>query len=135
MATALRGLDDWLSATFQVLLAVVGIAVVLYPIASLGNTLLGSPVSPATVNLIVGVLALGAAYPVVAGDWSLGRLGEYVFALVVSAVCWGVVGMVLVVVSGIHLSGSDPVPQAALWTAAYLSAYVLVYRFRLPIFR
>lgn len=128
MATSERGLDSWLSATLDLLLAVLGFTVVWYPVVSLGNAVLGSPVAPTTVATVVGVLALGGAYPVVAGDWSLGRLGECVFVLVASAIGWGLVGLLFVLASGVSLSGSDRAPQAAVWLAAYATTYVVVYR-------
>ncbi|WP_276260461.1 hypothetical protein [Haloglomus litoreum] len=134
MATSERGLDSWLSATLDLLLAVLGFAVVWYPMVSLGNAVLGSPAAPATVDVVVAVLALGGAYPVVAGDWSLGRLGEYVFVLVASAIGWGLVGFLFVFASGMSLSGSDPVPQAAVWLAAYATAYAVVYRAGIRLF-
>lgn len=134
MATSERGLDSWLSATLDLLLAVLGFTVVWYPMVSLGNVVLGSPVAPATVDAVVAVLALGGTYPVVAGDWSLGRLGEYVFVLVASAIGWGLVGLLFVLASGVTLSGSDRAPQAAVWLAAYVTAYVVVYRAEIRIF-
>lgn len=135
MATSERGWGSWLSATLDVLLAVLGFTIVWYPMVSLGNAVLGSPATPATVTTVVGVLALGGAYPVVAGDWSLGRLGEYVFVLVAAAIGWGVVGLLFVVASGVTLSGGDRAPQAAVWLAAYATAYAVVYRAGTRIFR
>lgn len=135
MATADQGLASWLSATLDVILAGIGFVLVLYPMISLGNAVLGSPVTASTVNLIVGVLALGGAYPVVAGDWSLGQLGEYVFVLLASAIGWGVIGMLVVLASGVTLAGSNRVPQAVVWSAAYLTAYIVVYRTTLRVFR
>lgn len=133
MATAEGGVDSWFGATVDVLLSVLGFLLVWYPLVSVGNAVLGTPVSAATVDLVVGVLALGSAYPVVAGDWSLGRVGEFAFVLVAAAVGWGLVGMVLVLASGVRLSGGNPAPQAAVWAAAYLTAYVVVYRTELSL--
>ncbi|ELZ57996.1 MULTISPECIES: hypothetical protein [Halorubrum] len=134
MSTVERGVDSWLSATLDFLLSVLGFTIVWYPMVSLGNAVLGFPVSTSTVNLIVGVLAFGGSYPVVAGDWSLGRLGEYLFVLIASVIGWGLVGMVPFLASGVSVSGSNPAPQAAVWAAAYLTAYVVVYRTRWSVF-
>ncbi|WP_231185389.1 hypothetical protein [Haladaptatus sp. DYF46] len=101
---------------------------------SLGNAVLGSPASASTVNLVIGVLAVGGAYPVVAGDWSLGQLGEYVFVLTASAFGWGLLGMAVILVSGRTFAGSNPIPQATVWAAASLTAYIVVYRTQLTIF-
>lgn len=113
MATAERGLDSWLSATFDLLLSILGFILVWYPMVSLGNAVFGFPISTSMSNLLVGVLALGGSYPVVAGDWSLGQLGEYIFVLVASAIGWGLIGMGAVLASGVSISGSNPAPQAA----------------------
>ncbi|WP_458208687.1 hypothetical protein [Haladaptatus sp. NG-SE-30] len=129
-----RGVVSWVSATVDFLLAVFGFIVVLYPMISLGNAVLGSPASASTVNVIIGVLAVGGAYPVVAGDWSLGQLGEYVFVLTASAFGWGLLGMLVILVSGRTIAGSNPVPQAIVWAAASLTAYLIVYRTQLTIF-
>lgn len=123
-----------MSATVDFLLAVVGFILAFYPLVSLGNAILGSPGSAATVNLVVGVLAVGGAYRVVAGDWSLGELGEYVFVLTAAAFGWGLIGMLVVLTAGLTLSGSNPVPQAVLWATASLMAYIVVYRTQLSIF-
>lgn len=135
MVTVERELASWMSATVDFLLAAVGFGIAFYPLVSLGNAVLGSPGSASMVTLVVGVLAVGGAYPVLAGDWSLGQLGEYVFVLIASAFGWGLVGMLLILASGLTLSGSNPVPQAALWATASLTAYVVVYRTQLSIFR
>ena len=134
MATAEQGLNSWLSATLDLLLSFLGFILVWYPMVSLGNSVLGFPVSTSTENLIVGVLALGGSYPVVAGDWSLGQLGEYIFVLIASAIGWGLIGMVPFLVSGVSISGSNPAPQAAVWAAAYLTAYIGVYRTQWSVF-
>jgi hypothetical protein len=128
MSTVGQALDEWLSATTDFLLALLGFAIIWYPAVSVGNAIFGSPVSTATTRLIVGVLAFGGAYPVVAGDWSLGRLGEFVFVLTASALGWGAVGMVGLLISGTTLSGRSALPQAVVWIVAYLTAYVVVYR-------
>ena len=135
MATAERGLDSWVSATLDLLLAMFGFILVWYPMVSIGNAVLGFPVSSSTSHLLVGVLALGGSYPVVAGDWSLGQLGEYIFVLLASVLGWGVLGMIAFLALGVSTSGSDPTPRAAVWAAAYLTAYIVVYRTQLSIFR
>lgn len=128
MATAERDSSTWFSATCDLLLAVLGFALVWYPFVSLGNAVLGTPVADTTVTAVVGVLALGGAYPVLAGDWSLGRLGEFVFALTASAFAWGILGMLCVLAFDLTIAGSDRRPQAAVWAVAYATAYLLVYR-------
>jgi hypothetical protein len=128
-----RELGSWVSATVDFLLAVLGFTLASYPLVSLGNAVLGSPHSAATVNLVTGVLAFGGAYPVVAGDWSLGQLGEYVFVLFASALGWGLIGMLLILASGLTFSGRNQLPQAVLWATASLTAYIVVYRTQLSI--
>lgn len=129
MAAAERSLLSWLSATADVLVAVLGFVIVWYPMVSLGNAVLGAPAPASVVDGVVGVLALGCAYGLIAGEWAGGgRLGEYVLVLVASAIGWGVVGLLFVLASGVSLSGENPLPQALVWAAAYLTAYLVVYR-------
>lgn len=125
---------SWLGATGEVLLAAVAFHVVWYPAVSLGNELAGAPLADPAVRLVVFCLALGGAYPVVAGGWSLGRVADYAFFLVVTAVTWGVVGLVVVATAGLELSGNDPLPQAVLWALAYPTAYLLAFRAGLSVF-
>jgi hypothetical protein len=134
MTTASRRTDSWVSATVDVVLAVVGFAFVWYPMVSLGNAVLGAPLAESRVTLVVGVLAFGGAYPVVAGDWSLGRLGEFVFAMTTAALGLGVLGMGFVLAAGVTLPGSSRIPQAIVWSGAYLLAYFVVYRTGVTIF-
>lgn len=135
MAAAERSLVSWLSATVDVLVAVLGFVILWYPMVSLGNAVVGEPASAALVDGVVGVLALAGAYTLIAGEWELGgRLGEYVLVLVASAIGWGVVGMLFLVASGVSLSGENPLPQALVWAAAYLTAYLVVFRSTWSIF-
>jgi len=128
MRTADTRADSWLWATVDVLLAVIGFVVVFYPPVSFGNEVFGVPLAPSTVNLVVAVLALGGAYPVVTGDWSLGRLGEFTFLLVVSAMVTAVVAMICIAASGIQLASDTLVFRVTVWGLAYLLAYVVAYR-------
>ncbi|WP_135852677.1 hypothetical protein [Halorussus salinus] len=127
MRTAETRPDSWLWATVDVFLAFVGFVVVFYPLVTFGNEILGFPVTQSTVNLVVAVLALGGAYPVVAGDWSLGRLGEFTFVLVASAMVTAVAAMIFMVASGTQLASDTLLFRVAVWGLAYLLAYV-VYR-------
>jgi len=135
MTTVEREVATWTSATVDFVLAILVFTVAFYPVVSLGNAVLGSPVSDGTVTLVVGVLAVGGAYPVVSGEWSLGRLGEYVFVATAAAFGWGLLGLVVILVSGVSLAGSNPVPQALVWAAASFTAYILVYRTQVTVFR
>ncbi|MFC7045184.1 hypothetical protein ACFQH6_06965 [Halobacteriaceae archaeon GCM10025711] len=128
MVRAASGLRSVVGATVDVSLAVAALAVVCYPAVSVGNALLGAPLDDATVRLAVGVVALGGAYPFVAGDWSLGRLGDYVFAFVVAAFAAGVVGAAVVLLFDLDVAGSDPLPQGLLFATAYLVAYLVAFR-------
>lgn len=115
--------NSWLGATVDVLLATAVLGVLWYPALSVGNELLGSPLAASTVTLLVGTLALGSAYPFVAGPWSLGRLGEFCFVFVLAVFALGVLGAAAVVISGVTLSGGDPRPSAVLLGAASLVAF------------
>jgi hypothetical protein len=116
------------SATFDLLFAAFGLGLLLLPGAVVCNALLGEPVPRPLVERGVGVVALGGAYPFVAGNWSLHRLGDTLVAFVGGALAAGVVGAVTVVVLGLDLSGSDPRPQFAVVAVGYLTAFLLVHR-------
>lgn len=136
MAAAERGFGSWVSATVDILLAVLAFGFIWYPMVSLGNAVLGGPASPSLLNWIVGVLAVGGAYTVIAGEWALGgQIGEYVFALIASALLWGFIGMLVIFLSGISVAGDNPVPEAMMWSAAYLTAYIVVYRTSWSLFK
>jgi hypothetical protein len=117
--------NSWFDATVDVLLATTVLGVLWYPAISVGNELFGSPLTASNVTLLVGTLALGSAYPFVAGPWSLGRLGEFLFVFVVSVSGLGIFGALVVIVAGLGLSGSDPRPSVLLLAAAYLVAFVV----------
>lgn len=136
MAAAEWGFGAWVSATVDILLAVLAFGFIWYPMVSLANAILGAPASSSLVNGVVGVLALGGAYTVIAGDWALGgQIGEYVFALIASAFGWGFIGLLVIFLSGISVAGDNPVPEAMMWAAAYLTAYIVVYRTSWSLFK
>ncbi|WP_254838011.1 hypothetical protein [Natronomonas marina] len=126
MNAALRTVESYLRATIDVGLVLLVLAAVWYPTLALGNELVGAPLEPSTLRLLVGVAALGSTYAVFAGERSLGALGEFVFALAAALIGWGLLGAVLVVASGLELSGADPRPQALLWLVANVTALVVV---------
>jgi hypothetical protein len=103
MSALPSGRQSWFGATVDVLLATAVLGVLWYPALS--------------------TLALGSAYPFVAGPWSLGRLGEFCFVFVVAVFALGVLGAAVVVVSELALSGGDPRPSAVLLGGAYIVAF------------
>jgi hypothetical protein len=90
-----------------------------YPVLWSVSALLGVA-STGAVGLVTGVVAFGAAYPLVAGDWSRDALGETVVAFVGSLLCLGVLAVVVIAASGLRIAGSDPRPQVALFASAYV---------------
>lgn len=126
MGAIRRQLEDAFWATTDVFLSTFGLGMVFYPLVLTTNELLGAPLTESQVTLFVLVLALGGSYPFVAGDWSLGFLGEYVFVFTASVLGIGLLGAVGIVVSGVELSGSDPLPRAVLFALAYVVSFVLV---------
>ena len=73
-----------LSATADVLSAFLALAVVVGLPLSIGNDLLGNPLSTWIVERVVFVVALGGAYPFVAGDWPLAKLTDFALAAVLT---------------------------------------------------
>ncbi|SHH00445.1 hypothetical protein [Halobaculum gomorrense] len=135
MATAEQGDRLLALSNLRPIVGILGFTIVWYPVLSVSNTVLGTPIADTTVNLFVGILAFGGAYPVVAGDWSLGQLGDFAFVLTASAIGLGIVGMVSVLALDVTISGSNRMPQAIVWGAAYVTAYLVMYRTELSIYR
>ncbi|SEW30554.1 hypothetical protein [Halobacterium jilantaiense] len=78
------GDSGFLAATADVASAVVAIALVVGIPLSIGNGLLGTPLPGRVVGLLVFVVALGGAYPFVAGDWPLAKLTDFALAAVLT---------------------------------------------------
>jgi phosphate/sulfate permease len=110
---------DSLTATVDFVLSFVGVALLVFPVVWSVGALLGLGSSSA-VGLVTGVVAFGAAYPLVAGDWSRDTLGEAVFVFVGSVLLLGVVAVVVTATSGWQVAGSDPRPQILLFAGGYL---------------
>jgi len=117
-------LDSWLSATMDVSFGILGWTLLLLPVLSVGNRLLGSPLSDSTLGIVLVVSAVIATYPVLIGRLSLGQLGEFLFLAVGSTLGWGIVSMLVLGALGRSFDGEAPVPQALLLAVAYLSAFV-----------
>lgn len=135
MSIVKEGADTWVWATVDTVFSVFAFVVIWYPALHYTNKLVGFPLDESRVAFGVGVLALVSAYPFVAGNVSLGDLGEYLFLFLVAAFGWGIVGMIVIIGSGLVLSGSDVVPQAVVWGLAYFTAYLVVFRTKTTIFR
>jgi hypothetical protein len=116
--------------TADTLLATVGLWVVFAPAVWSLNVLLDDPIPAGAIPALVAVVAVGGSYPFVAGDWSYDRLWSAVAALVGSILLLAILGMVVVVGFGLELSGTDPLPQAVVFVAAYPLAYLLIRRRR-----
>jgi len=132
---ASNALDSWLSATMDVSFAILGWTMLLLPVLSIGNRLLGSPLTDPTLGIVLVVLAVGATYPVMIGNVSLGHLGEFLFLAVGSALVWGFVSLFSLGALGRSFDGGDPLPAALLLTVAYLSAFGLLCRFDVRVFQ
>lgn len=123
MASVSASVRSWVSATAAFLLAFSGVAVIVYPVLSLLRPFFGPSASPA-VPFLTFVLAFGASYPLVAGGWSLRRLGEFHVVAVVATIAWAVVLELFRFASGV--GSTSPLRQA--WVFALATAYVVVYR-------
>jgi hypothetical protein len=126
--------QSWSSATADTVLAVVALVLVWFPAVHLLSELAGTLVGDGTVGFATLVLAVGSAYPFVAGDWSFGSLGEFAFVLVCAAVAWSVVGMAVIGAADLQFAGGNRLPQAVAWLLAYASAYVVVVRSDVTVF-
>lgn len=129
------GVRSWLLATVDVAFAFLGVAAIAYPTLALVAALLGSPTLQALVPVLTFVLAFGASYPYVAGGWSLGRLGEFLFVAVVGSLTWGAVVAGVVLALDVATVADDPAPIATVWTLALATAYAVVYWQEIQLFR
>ena len=126
--------DSFLVATLDVLLAAFGLCLATFPAVAVGDELLGRaavpgfPLPDSSFLLVVGVVAVGGAYPFVTGDWSLGRLGDFVFALTACTLAAGLLGMVVILSADLTVPGENPLPQVVAVAFGYLGAYLLVHR-------
>lgn len=127
--------ESWLGATAETTAVTIVLATIWYPVVATANALAGTPVGGDLVGPALFALALGSAYPFVAGGWSIGDLGEFCFLLLVAGLAWGVVTVTVVAASGAEFTGSDPLPQVALGLPAYAIAYVLAFRTDVQVFR
>ena len=124
MAGSIRTARSWATVTFDTVAVFAATAVLLFPVTTALGDAIGLP--SGGVRVIVGIVAFGAAYPFVAGDWSTGRLGEYFFAFVVATLAvLGFVGA-LSISGSIGLPLADPMVRVALWCVISLTAYLAV---------
>ncbi|MFD1514256.1 hypothetical protein [Halomarina rubra] len=108
--------------TVDLLLAAFGLAVLAYPLVTVTDAALGGPLSASGVRTVVAVVAVGGAYPFVAGDWALGRLSEFVFVLTATALGVSACLFVVAVVFGTTVSTSDATARAIVVGLTYLVA-------------
>ncbi|WP_323676752.1 hypothetical protein [Halorubellus sp. PRR65] len=135
METIVDEIRSWLLATADFAFAFLGVAAVAYPTLYLLAALVGSPVLRDLAALAAFVLAFGASYPYVAGDWSLGRLGEFLFVAVAGVLAWGAVVAGVVLALDLATAPDDPASLATTWTLALATAYAVVYWQQRQLFR
>ncbi|NHN40186.1 hypothetical protein G9C85_00865 [Halorubellus sp. JP-L1] len=135
MGSAAREATSWLLATLDFVFAFVGVGAVAYPTLRLVAELAGPTVPRGLVPLAAFALAFGASYPYVAGDWSLGRLGEFLFVAIASTLAWGVLVAGVVLALDLPSYPADPAPAATAWTLALATAYAVVYWRAIRLFR
>lgn len=119
-----RSSDGYLWPTVDVLLALLGIGFVTYPLAHAVLSLVPAPfLSPGLATVVV---AFGGAYPVVAGPWSLGRLGDYVLVWVAAVLCLSVAAFPVAVLLGGLVGRAVAASQVAIFGLAHLAAMAAV---------
>jgi hypothetical protein len=126
MGSVARALDSWLGATVDTILGTITFFFILTPVATQSHALVGSPLSPSQFQSMRWLFALGASYPVVAGDWSLGRLATYALVLFFTGFVLNVAAKATVAALGLS-AVSEFVVFVAL-TLSYTLSYVVVFR-------
>jgi hypothetical protein len=79
------GFRSTAGATVDVVVAFASLAVVLGLPLVVANEALGTPLASGHVEWAVAVVALGGAYPFVAGDWSLAKLTDFALAAILTS--------------------------------------------------
>jgi len=124
---------SWGYATVDFLIAAVGLFVVVFPALSVVVALAtGDSLGAGPAGFVAFVVATGGSYPFVAGDWSYGRLGRFVAALLVTTATVSLLG--LAALSRLEVALPSPVAaRAAVLAVAYPVATVVAFtdRFRL----
>jgi hypothetical protein len=110
-----------LSATGDVLSAVVSLWVVFALPLAVGNRLLGNPLSTWVVERALFVTAITGAYPFVAGYWPLAKLTDFALAAVVAAF-----GQSALVGVGLFASGRSGLPSDGPLSTAISVAVIAV---------
>jgi hypothetical protein len=120
VTSVLRSARSWATATVETVAVFLATAVILFPGATALGTALGLP--SGVVHVAIQIVAFGATYAFVAGEWSIGTLGEYFFAfLAATSIVLGLTGTVPTF-EGINLSVGDSIVRLGLWCLVYVVA-------------
>jgi hypothetical protein len=123
IAAWLRSLE---AATVDTVITVIALLVVLIPTVAAALDLAGGSPDGAPFQLGLLVLALALAFPFVNRVFSPDWLGSYVLAFWGGVLGFGVAGGVVVALSGISLSGENPLWPALLVALGHASALATV---------
>lgn len=123
IAAWLRSLEE---VTVDTGVTVIGLLVVLVPTVAAALDLAGSPPDGAPFRIGLLVFALALALPFVNRVFSPDWLGTYVLAFWGGVLGFGVAGGVFVAVSGITISGENPLWPALLVALGHASALTTV---------
>lgn len=124
MTTPSRTTRSWATATVDTVAVFLAAVVILFPVTDALGTVIGLP--SGGIRVVIGVVAFGVTYPVVAGEWSMGTLGEYFFAFVAATfVVLGLAGAVPTF-EAVDLSAGDSIARVGLWCVVHVTAYVAV---------
>jgi hypothetical protein len=120
VTSVLRSARSWATATVETVAVFLATAVILFPGATAFGTVLGLP--SGVVYVAIEIVAFGATYAFVAGEWSRGTFGEYFFAFVTATfVVLGLTGTVPTF-EGVELAVGDSIVRLGLWCLVYVVA-------------
>jgi hypothetical protein len=120
VTSVLRSARSWATATVETVAVFLATAVILFPGATALGTVVRLP--SGVVHVAIQIVAFGATYAFVAGEWSRGTLGEYFFAFVASTVVGLGVGAAVLATGTVTVPVDDPLVHLGLWSPVYFVA-------------
>lgn len=134
MTMTKRSGESWIEVTFETSLSIIALFIIWYPMVYFLNEFAGDIFSLSMVINIVFVLSIGGAYPFIAGDWSLGLLGEFAFLLLLTVLAWGMIAFIIIISFSMDVSNHASYSRAIMWLLAYLTTYMMIFRYDVEVF-
>jgi hypothetical protein len=120
VTSVFRSARSWATATVDTVAVFLATAVILFPGATALGTVLGLPSDG--VHVAIQIVAFGATYAFVAGEWSIEALGAYFFAFVASTLVGLAVGAAVLATGIVTVPVDESLVRLSLWCLVYAVA-------------